>query len=290
METIIQEKEASEIRQFFRQHVSRNVRLAEMGVGKPLYDILRPISYLEESPGENNPKLLISRIPGINEEGLKDFLSLCHANRILFVILGSLHEDWKQRNQIEFEGLSITSGEACSILTNLKVRPKVTYTVATIFRDSINRTLDSIRDQDPYSYIPTFIIPDICIKDTVNRARNAGMVRNAALEHIQDGWVGFIDDDDELEPGILDKIIPYFNDYDLVIPRARMPDGTLLWEEPKIAGGNVGIWFYYNKSRFPNTRFYQSDFEDFRFIQTLEFAGARIKFLDEIAYRVKPSY
>ena len=132
------------------------------------------------------------------------------------------------------------------------------------------------------------MIPDLTRERSLKDGNNAGLIRNAALDIIHDGWIGFVDDDDTISDGILNKVIPWMTDYDVIIPRAITPGGEVFWQYPEIVGGNVGIWFYYNKTKFPDVRFMARGYEDFEFLKALQGLGARIKFLDEIGYYIRP--
>lgn len=175
------------------------------------------------------------------------------------------------------------------LLTNIDITPLVSYVIPTVGRNSILHTLKSIELQDTGKFLPTYCIPDSSSNRRPNDESNAGLTRNRALDLIDRGWVGFVDDDDILVPGCLRQFYQYMSDYDVLIPKAKFPSGHALWSTTDIIGGNVGIWFYYNKDKFPHVRFSQGGYEDFRFLVHLKNMGARIKFIDQVSYIVQPT-
>lgn len=273
-----------DLRRFFTENISRSVTINDVS-GYSLYSILKGNGY--HLPKKDNPQIIdIGVLERSNISGLKSKAKADKSYNYAFICLDKgLEESWWEEVPRTF----INKMNNFSLISNFQALPRVTFVLPTTGRRTINKAIDSISNQNPYRYYPIMILSDLEPANGQELGRTSGITRNKALELIKSGWVGFLDDDDELSPGAIDKLYPYMGDYDIIVPRALYNDGQLAWTEPKMIGGNVGIWFFYNKSRFPDHRFPLGFYEDFRFIQSMEFDKARIKFIDEVTYIIRPS-
>lgn len=105
----------------------------------------------------------------------------------------------------------------------------------------------------------------------------------------------FLDDDDELESNFLQAFSKATTgtDADLVIFRAKFPDGRLLPRVPIVEWGNVHIGFAVKTDVIRKHPFIKGENafranEDFEVLKRIEEAGYKIHFSPAVVYLVKP--
>lgn len=161
---------------------------------------------------------------------------------------------------------------------------KIAYVIPSLFRESLNDTIASIKEEDTNASI--FVVGNL-VSDPSATANN----RNLALKAIKGenyDWVVFVDDDDVLLPGYSKQLDPAF---ELVVLRMSC-NGEII---PKMSDNNlyecnVGINLAINLNRvknipkFDNTQHH----EDWFFIQDLlDFNDIKYKVTKEVFYLAK---
>jgi glycosyltransferase involved in cell wall biosynthesis len=135
--------------------------------------------------------------------------------------------------------------------------------------------------------IETFRVEKTGIIGKING--QSGLVRNFGIEKAKSPWIGFLDDDDTLNPNYVDVLFKKYLNYDFVIWRMVYPDGKII---PKINDdglrfGNVGISFCYknihNNLLFENNRIG----EDIDMIMKLKQLTSNWVITPEIYYNVR---
>ena len=122
----------------------------------------------------------------------------------------------------------------------------------------------------------------------------AGGVRNYALPCVKTGWVGFVDDDDELSPLYVEHftvhIIQHIN-VKCIIFRMMYSDGGIFPEKESsnFVKDRVGISFCYSTTLANNgIKFTASSVEDFILLNTIRKNGHKILMSNKICYFVRP--
>ena len=271
--------ETEDTRNFFSNHVSRDIKIDDLSPGRVILQALNTISYNGDIETTLDRSVRVCKLEKENIDQIHDLIT--DPSPSFFIVPPSLSD-------VNKNGYRSLLRNNFNIITNIPEYPLITFVVPTAGRGTVSATLNSIKDQDRNRFIPVIMIPDLTRERSLKDGNNAGLIRNVALDAIPNGWVGFVDDDDTISDCILNKVIPWMSDFDVVIPKATTPSGFILWQYPEISGGNVGIWFYYNKTKFPDVRFSAGGYEDLKFLKTLEDLGAKIKFLDEVGYHIRP--
>ncbi len=150
---------------------------------------------------------------------------------------------------------------------------KVAYIIPTLFRGSLQHTLDSIKSEDPDAFI------SICGTFSSNPKQTA-INRNASLKSIRNmdfDWVIFVDDDDVLKPGYLKELD---SDFDLVVLRMDM-QGNIIpkYSDDNLYECNIGINFAINLKKnliIPNFSL-DEHHEDWVFISDLVMLNRSLK-------------
>ncbi len=118
-----------------------------------------------------------------------------------------------------------------------------------------------------------------------NRHGMAGLLRNLGLDMATDSkLIGFLDDDDILEPEYIACIKP---NYDINLFRMRWYNDIILPKDNEIRHGNMGISFCFKNN--PQARFKKnSSSEDFEFFKNLtDSLGYSYVINEYIGYTVK---
>lgn len=114
----------------------------------------------------------------------------------------------------------------------------------------------------------------------------SGLVRNAGIDLVDSEWIGFLDDDDTIEPTYVETLFKKYNNYDFVIWRMVYTDGRVLPQGDSIKFGNVGISYCY-RNKFKNLRFDNNrDGEDLDFLLKLNSLTNNYIITDEVMYRI----
>lgn len=142
---------------------------------------------------------------------------------------------------------------------------KVCYIIPSLFRDSLQQTINSIKQEDPNA---TIIICGNIVANPTATAHNRNMALNAIKNEDFD-WLVFVDDDDVLVEGYLSELNPYF---DLVVLRMYC-NGEYIpkYGDNRLYECNVGINIAINLKtvkhipKFDKTKHH----EDWHFIQDI---------------------
>jgi glycosyltransferase involved in cell wall biosynthesis len=189
----------------------------------------------------------------------------------------------------------------------------ITFVIPTIGRESLPQTLESLIKQSvpDWKAVVVFdgIEPSIQIVDpriSVARVQKTGWlednlngrggyVRNAGIKLADTEWIGFVDDDDALDPTYIEALKAALAQdpiAEVVIFRMKFWDGGI---KPKLGAATfelegVGISFCVRRRLFAEENFWfvQSHIEDFLLLDTLRRAGKRIVLSSAITYLIRP--
>ena len=160
---------------------------------------------------------------------------------------------------------------------------KIDYIIPTLNRPSLQRTIQSIKEEETkYS-----IKANILICDTENCAAKN---RNKSLEKVKDSdWILFVDDDDYLAHG---HSLELDNNFDIVILTMEQegkikPDQKLIQNNTCIFQGNVGINFAIKTSFYLKYEYAFDNLgigEDWRFLWRYLAYTKKIKITDKVYY------
>lgn len=183
---------------------------------------------------------------------------------------------------------------------------KILFIMPSINRDSIIRAVDSVRSQTDdrwhlcivYDAVENPIVQEedkiTCINlDTKLGVgyNSAGNVRNVAIDKFEKDykWIGFIDDDDELDKDYVSLLFSKYNAYDLVVFRMKRKNDILPPPNSNaLAASLVGISFCYKTPS--KVRFIPSHMEDFQFLEDLQKEKSIVySVTEEICYYVRGS-
>jgi hypothetical protein len=188
----------------------------------------------------------------------------------------------------------------------------VTFVIPSIARPTLTRTMQSLVAQTDadwkavivFDSVKGFALPIADPRIIVMQTRSklgashfSGMVRNRGMTLAKSDWIGFVDDDDRLDPAYVEWLRQEAPGYDLVVFRMRYSptreDGvTVLPRSADVAGmgaGEVGISFAVRTTfqRQHDIWFKNEEFEDWLFIKRCLDAGARCKISEHVAYYVR---
>jgi glycosyltransferase involved in cell wall biosynthesis len=133
------------------------------------------------------------------------------------------------------------------------------------------------------------------INDGINNHGKAGEVRNYGLSHVKTGWVGFVDDDDELSPLYLENFTNHISEYsniNCIIFRMMYDTGCIFPEKDStnFVKSRVGISFCYSTELVNRgIKFTTCDVEDFMVLNNIRQNGYKILLSNKICYFVRPS-
>lgn len=174
----------------------------------------------------------------------------------------------------------------------------ITFIVPTINRPTLHRAIDSLIAQTDGDWKCIVIFDGVEEVDFDDKRilsieipklgkfgnnGNAGLVRNVGIEMVETEWIGFLDDDDQLDKDYV-KTLKKYADFDLVIFKMLMPNGKVIPSGDQIKINDVGISFAY-RSKFKQ-KFINSDAEDFYFVNELK-DKANFVITKEIGYKVR---
>lgn len=182
----------------------------------------------------------------------------------------------------------------------------ITFIIPSLNRSTLCRTVDSLIKQTNENWKCIIIFDGV---DGVNFDDNrittvninktgiigpangqSGLVRNVGIEMVDEGWVGFLDDDDTLEPDYVRTLFEKYTNFDFVVWRMKYENGNVLppffMNELKFA--TVGISFCYKKSKFKELVFTKNrDGEDFDFLMELNKQSNNFVITPEVMYKVR---
>lgn len=192
--------------------------------------------------------------------------------------------------------------------------PLITFIIPSIGRPTLPRALQSLMklsnnkgwraivvfDGIPKSEnVPELNDPRVQVielpKKTGTGKNHAGRVRNAAFPHVRTEWVGFLDDDDELEPCYINKLIEHTRAepaLDVLIFRMRYSkDGKVLppvehVESNTFYNSYVGISFCMKTALTDRYKFVPSPVEDFLLLDEMRQGGCAMRISPTVGYIV----
>lgn len=179
---------------------------------------------------------------------------------------------------------------------------KITFIIPSVNRGTLINSVNSLLNQTNPNWKCIIVYDGVdgtefdddrvkCIKVEKLGSRSpyhgiSGLVRDVGLELVDTEWVGFLDDDDTLEPTYVETLFNKYSDYDFIIWRMIYPNGWILPQEKTIRFGNVGISYCY-KNKFGNLRFTNNrDGEDLDFLLKLNSLTNNYIITDEVMYRI----
>jgi hypothetical protein len=207
-----------------------------------------------------------------------------------------------------------------SVIINIKMgnfyigQPIITFILPTIGRNHLIKSIYSVYSQTISNWNLLIIFDGI--KSTINNPKlikdkrikiltnncklgqikpnhnNAGKVRNFGFGYINSSeWIGFIDDDDLLEPFYIESLIKEAdNDVELIIFKMRHSRNKNLIVPPNncttIIKNKVGISFCFKRKLLEkyNLKFVNDENEDYLFLMELLKLGIKYKISNKITY------
>jgi len=194
----------------------------------------------------------------------------------------------------------------------------VTFVVPTLGRESLTRTIDSLRAQTDDGWravvvsdgrragltVPLDLADDRVTVTSAPATGSAGLTRNHALPWIETQYTAFVDDDDAIEPEYVARLRDIAGRLrsDVVVFRMDHPELGVLpdWEDPRIEWGQVGISFAIRSTWFTeyglsfirehdvNDRFGSAANEDIRLLTLIKRLHGAFHIADYVGYRVRP--
>lgn len=193
------------------------------------------------------------------------------------------------------------------------VEPLITFIIPSVNRPTLGRTLESLmRMQNPnwraIVMFDGFDVPPMESRDPrikmssmvkTGTSNHGGRVRNQAIKEAVTEWIGFVDDDDTLEPTYVDHLHQHLaeNNYDVVIFRMkdeRNESSTLIlppMDHTDFVINRVGISFAMKRTLMTEENFWfePSSAEDFYLLDRLRTAGKTIVLSPFVEYNVRPT-
>jgi glycosyltransferase involved in cell wall biosynthesis len=189
-----------------------------------------------------------------------------------------------------------------------RIKPLITFVIPSIGRKSLKRTINSLKNINNKNWNAIIVFdgiePNIYIEDIYNRIKviksdkklgegnnSAGNVRNIAFEHVNTKWVGFVDDDDTLNPTYIDDFLDHLEtnpNLDVIIFRMIYKDGKILppIDENEFFIHKVGISFCMKTLDANKYKFIPSQVEDFNLLDKLRNDKKNIIISKHINYNV----
>lgn len=182
---------------------------------------------------------------------------------------------------------------------------KITFIIPSLNRLTLVRTIDSLLKQtNPnweciivYDGVDGHQFSDDRVK-TIKaeklgligpRNGQSGLVRNIGIKECKTEWIGFLDDDDSLDPNYVQTLFEKYTDFDFVVWRMLYKNGMILppVNSNDLVFAKVGISFCY-KNKFENLLFESNrDGEDFDFLMKLKSLSDNYVVTPEVFYKVR---
>jgi glycosyltransferase involved in cell wall biosynthesis len=181
----------------------------------------------------------------------------------------------------------------------------ITFVIPSLNRDTITRTVNSLLNQTNTNWRciivydgvdgtqfddPRIKILKIEKKGLIGPHNGqSGLVRNEGINQVTTEWIGFLDDDDTVDPNYVETLVTKYLDKDFVVWRMKYVNGIVL---PKLGSndlifGDVGISFCY-KNKFDNLLFdCNRNGEDFDLLMKLKNLTDNWVVAPEIYYNVR---
>ena len=191
--------------------------------------------------------------------------------------------------------------------------PLASFVIPTLFRTTLLRTLDSLRNQTIRNW-EALLVPDPKCGETWhllpedsrvkllhapnNASGSAGLLRNVAIKSVRGRWICFVDDDDHLGNRYIEHLAEHAHDPRLDVVIFRMIDPRLGVlpdpQKPRFEVGHVGIsyavrsrWLKDKGFKFVQESRMQRFHEDWLLLAALKEADAKILISPHIDYYVK---
>tara|TARA_R110001592_G_scaffold20489_17_gene83125 strand:- start:1049 stop:1543 length:495 start_codon:yes stop_codon:yes gene_type:complete len=156
---------------------------------------------------------------------------------------------------------------------------RVDYIIPTIYRETLDRTKKSIRQENvDYNIM------------TCGTGNSASQNRNKCLLEVKESdWIVFVDDDDYLIKGHSEELD---DNYDIVVFRMKNEEHDLIiprLEDEELRWGNIGINFAIKTDFWLNNKIRFDDggtSEDWRFMVQVMKRTNKIKITEKIYYIV----
>jgi glycosyltransferase involved in cell wall biosynthesis len=163
----------------------------------------------------------------------------------------------------------------------------LTIVIPTINRSTISNTVKSIEDQT---------IPCEYVIEKDNGLTGCGPTMNRAIAKVKTEYVGFVGDDDTLDPKYVEMFLVENDDCDMFIFKMQYITGRILPEHDNVSSyslGEVGGSFIIRKSLiekypFVRERREKSYHEDWEMIKTLRDNGYKIQVSRSVGYFIRP--
>ena len=192
---------------------------------------------------------------------------------------------------------------------NLCSEPIITFIIPSVARETLAKTIESLFNQTINSWkciivfdgvqsnLPNSITSDerllvIECDKKGSPPNSAGNVRNQAFPLVSSKWIGFVDDDDILDPKYVDQLIEEENvspNAECIIFRMMDRNGLVIptMKDKNIIPGHVGISFCIQKKISLTYQFENSSHEDFCFLKKLQMTKVPIVISPYITYFVQ---
>lgn len=191
---------------------------------------------------------------------------------------------------------------------------KITFIIPSIGRDTLNRTINSLLNQNIEDWYAIIVfdgiksnLHDLCdnriqiieIEKCGNGINSSGLVRNEGIKYVKTNWIAFLDDDDTIAHDYIDKFYEELNnniiyDIDVLIFRMVIKDNeNKIRIIPKQITNNfylcdVGISFIIKREIIDNNILFIPDgAEDFVYLDMIRKAGYKILISKYIKYFVR---
>ena len=187
-----------------------------------------------------------------------------------------------------------------------ELSPLMTFIIPSIGRPTLVNTLESLKRMTNPNWKalvvfdgiePTLVSDDPRIKlmtmEKIGVHNHAGRVRNEGIRHAKTDWVGFVDDDDTLQPTYMTRFYDHLSKSspDVILFRMKNSDGRILPLEYQtdFYMNDVGISFCTKRSLFVNEKFWfePSPTEDFDLLDRLRSRHKYILMSPHVEYIVR---
>jgi glycosyltransferase involved in cell wall biosynthesis len=185
------------------------------------------------------------------------------------------------------------------------MKPIITFIIPSLNRFTIVRTIDSLINQTNPNW-KCIIIYDGVDGTEFNDERikiikinktglvgphngQSGLVRNEGIKLVDTEWIGFLDDDDTINPNYVETLEKKYDNYDFIVWRMKYQNGHIIPEPNRtdLVFARVGISFCY-KNIFKDLLFDNNrDGEDFDFLKKLESLTNNWTITPEVYYNVR---
>lgn len=152
-----------------------------------------------------------------------------------------------------------------------------TFIIPSIRRDTLQRTIDSVRDA-PY------------LVGYDDKRIGEGKMRDRLIRKATTPWVSFVDDDDTVTEDYVQRLqeeIEKNPDADLIYFRMYNADSGWLSPQWPVIRFGIGMCFSVKREVAMEFPFESEPHEDLRFVERLEEAGKKIVFSTYITYKIR---